>query len=189
MEKNFESVVKEKLSVAMYRENLDDIPQFSLPAGFSIRPFQPGDDKTWVNIQNAADNYSTFTLQSFQKEFGSDIPLLKKRVRFLTDSGKNDIGTTSAWFYDYKGQHYGLIHWVAILPEWQGRELAKPLMTTICNLLKELGHDRALLHTQSMRFPAIKLYSRMGFLSLIRNEQEQIAWDVILEKINADFRV
>ena len=105
------------------------------------------------------------------------------------DSENNAIGTSSAWFYDLNGQHYGLIHFVAIIPEWQGCGLAKPLMSTICNLLKELGHDKGLLYTQSMRYPAIKLYSRLGFVPFIRNEKEQIAWDVILDKIKADYRV
>lgn len=189
MKNDFESVIKEQLSVAMYRENLDDIPQFLLPAKVSIRPFQAGDDKTWFNIQSATDRYSTFTSESFQKTLGTDISLLKERVRFLTDSENNAIGTSSAWFYDLNGQHYGLVHWVAIVPEWQGCGLAKPLMSTICNLLKELGHDKGLLHTQSMRYPAIKLYSRLGFIPFIRNEKEQIAWDVILDKIKADYRV
>ena len=189
MKNDFESILKEQLGVAMYRENLDDIPQFSLPVNFTIRPFQPDDDKTWVNIQTAADHYNKFTLNNFQEQFGTDVSLLKERVRFLTDNENNAIGTTSAWFYDLEGKHYGLIHWVAIIPEWQGHGLAKPFMTTICNILKKLGHDKALLHTQSMRFPAIKLYYQFGFRPLIRDEKEQIAWDAILERIKADYRI
>ena len=73
MKNDFESVIKEQLSVAMYRENLDDIPQFLLPPKVSIRPFRAGDDKTWFNIQSAAARYSTFTSESFQKAFGTDI--------------------------------------------------------------------------------------------------------------------
>ena len=189
MKNDLENVIKEQLSVAMYRENLDDIPQFSLPPEVSVRPYQEGDDKIWFNIQSTTDHYSEFTPESFQETFGTDVSLLKERVRFLTDSENNAIGTTSGWFYDYGGQHYGLIHWVAIIPEWQGRGLAKPFMTTTCNLLKELGHDKGLLHTQTMRFPAIKLYFRLGFVPLVRNEKEQVAWDVILDKIKADYRV
>lgn len=189
MENDFESVLKEQLEVVMCRENLDDIPQFSLPPEVSIRPYQAGDGKRWFTIQSATDHFTTFTPKKFQEEFGTDVSLLKERVRFMTDSENNAIGTTSAWSFDLNERHYGLIHWVAIVPEWQGHGLAKPLMTAICNLLKELGHDKGLLHTQSMRFPAIKLYSRFGFVPLIRNEKEQIAWNVILERINADYRV
>ena len=189
MDNNFENIIKKQLSMAMCRENLNNVPQFPLLSKISIRPFQAGDDKTWLNIQIAADRYSTFAPHSFYEIFGKDVSLLKKRVRFLTDSENNPIGTAAAWFWDLEGQHYGLIHWVAIIPEWRGRGVAKPLMSTICNLLKELGHDKAILYTHSMRYPAIKLYYRFGFVPLIRNKKEQIAWDVILEKIKSDYRV
>jgi ribosomal protein S18 acetylase RimI-like enzyme len=87
------------------------------------------------------------------------------------------IGTATAWFKDnFEGRRFGRVHWVAIVPEYQGRGLAKPLMSTICRRLQELGHDCAYLTTSTARLPAINLYRRFGFEPLIRTPEEADIW-------------
>ena len=63
-------------------------------------------------------------------------------------------GTTTAWYNeDYRGLPFGRVHWVAIVPEMQGRGLAKPIMSAVCHRLRELGHGRAYLTTTTVRIP------------------------------------
>jgi len=71
---------------------------------------------------------------------------------------------------------WGRVHWMAILPEYQGRGLGKVLLTTICRRLSDLGHKQAYLHTSVARIPALKLYLRFGFEPAVRNAEEQAAW-------------
>jgi GNAT superfamily N-acetyltransferase len=174
--------------VFLWREHLEGIPQFALPHGFSLRWFQPDDEEHWFRIQTAADRLNEITPELFQRQFGTEQRPLADRQCYLLDSSRQAIGTGTAWFNDnFEGRSFGRVHWLAVLPESQGRGLAKPLMTAICSRLRELGHERAYLTTSTARLVAIKLYFGFGFVPLIRNEWEESLWRGIEDKLAGNF--
>jgi ribosomal protein S18 acetylase RimI-like enzyme len=161
----------------MIRKNLEQIPEFELPDGFSLRQYRPGDEENWLRIHLVADRLQPITPELYVREFGSDRARLSERQYFLLAPNGQAIGTATAWFKDnFEGRRFGRVHWVAIVPEYQGRGLAKPLMSTICRRLQELGHDCAYLTTSTARLPAINLYRRFGFEPLIRTPEEADIW-------------
>ena len=164
----------------MIRENLDEIPSFELPPFFSIKWYEPGDEKRWVEIQKRADQYNTITLELFDREFNRDTESLAQRQCFLIDTQGTPIGTATAWFdNNHNGLPHGRLHWVAIVPEFQGQGLAKPLLTTVCQRLSELGHRRTYLNTSPRRIPAINLYLEFGFVPEIKDIHDSQVWDDI----------
>lgn len=175
---------EENLDLYMIRATLANLPEFSLPASYTIRWYQPGDEVHWLRIHLEADEYNHITPALFEREFGTDPILLAARQAYLCDRQGKPIGTASAWFKDnYKGQSYGRVHWVAILPAMQGRGLAKPLMSAVCRRLRELGHERAYLDTSAARLPAINLYLKFGFVPEIRGQEDLRAWRRVWEEI------
>ncbi len=54
--------------------------------------------------------------------------------------------------------------------------MSKPLMKAICERLRELGHDRAYLTTNTLRVRAIALYAVFGFKAYWETEKEKAAW-------------
>ena len=44
--------VREYIDVKMIRENLDNIPEYSLPSGYSIRWYRRGYEKHWQAVQS-----------------------------------------------------------------------------------------------------------------------------------------
>lgn len=168
----------------MIRENLDEIASFELPPSFSIKWYEPGDEKPWVEIQKRADQYNTITLELFEREFNRDTESLAQRQCFLIDKRGTAIGTATAWFdNNHNGLPYGRLHWVAIVPEFQGQGLAKPLLTTVCQRLRELGHKRAYLTTSPVRIPAINLYLEFGFAPEIKDIHDSEVWDDIQRRM------
>jgi GNAT superfamily N-acetyltransferase len=163
--------------VDMIREDLEDMPNYPLPSPYSVRWYQPGDDKTWLQIESKAEPSITFTPQTFVNDFGSAPQRLAERQCFLCDGHGTAIGTATACFDDdYLGLPYGRVHWVAIVPEMQGRGLAKPLMSVTCNRLRDLGHVRGHLLTSTARVPAINLYLRFGFVPVILSAEDLCVW-------------
>jgi GNAT superfamily N-acetyltransferase len=161
----------------MIRENLEAIPEFTPPAGFSVRWFRPGDEAAWLEIHLKTDLHNQITPGLFAQQFGTDSALLAQRQCYLIDHDGKTIGTATAWFNDdFDGRRIGRVHWVAIVPEYQRRGLSKPLMTAVCHRLRELGHDRAYLVTAPALMPAINLYRRFGFVPLIQKETEKELW-------------
>jgi len=175
--------IREYLDVRMSRENLNNIPDYSLPAGYSIRWYQPGYEEFWQAIQLLADECTSVTPELFQEQFGTDTQLLSERQCFLCDSQDNIIGTASAWLDNQGEKSPGRIHWVAIIPQKQGRGLAKPLLSIICNRLKELGHSKTFLTTQSVRIPAINLYAKFGFAPVIDSDRDREIWEKLQKHI------
>ncbi len=169
-------------AVTMIRHHLDGIPQHALPPGYSFRWYQDGDREAWVRVQERSERYVSISPQLYDTEFGHNERELSRRQAFLLDAQRREIGTATAWFNDnYHGRPFGRVHWVAIVPEHQGRGLAKPLLTTVCNRLIELGHDCAYLCTHTVRRAAISLYLSYGFEPEIGNDEERKAWDHVLE--------
>jgi len=178
-------IVEKNVTVKMRRSSLTDIPLHALPAGHEIRAYVPGDEHAWVRIESAADRFHAISLELYRKEFGDDAALLAERQLFLLDPQGRAIGTATAWMDDNDhGQRYGRVHWVAIHPDWQRRGLAKPLMTRVCLLLQELGHDNAYLVTSTARLNAINLYLHFGFAPEINSAEDQAIWDEVSARLS-----
>jgi ribosomal protein S18 acetylase RimI-like enzyme len=175
------NILERNIGVLMATEQLKQSPVFEMPSGFSMRWFSRGDEATWVAVQQAAERYQPIDEALFWKQFGNDEARLAARVGFLEDAGGNQIGTISAWNdAEYNGRDYGRIHWVAIVPELQGRGLGKAMMSAACRRLLELGHERAYLVTSTARVPAINLYRAFGFEPVVRDEDERISWQALM---------
>lgn len=103
----------------------------------------------------------------------------------------NAIGTATAWFLDdYNGKPYGRrVGWVAIVPHMRDKGLSRPMMTILCNRLKDLGHERAYLTTSTMRFPAIRLYWRFGFRGECIKPGDEDIWKELEQKIHQGYRM
>src|SRR5690349_21479828 len=92
------NIVEENIRVRMVREDLEDVPEFGLPAGFSFRWYNSGDEKLWLKIQKAADRYNKITPEWFEWEFGSDHEALRQRQFYLFSPSRKPVGTGTAWF-------------------------------------------------------------------------------------------
>jgi GNAT superfamily N-acetyltransferase len=177
------------VGVSMVRHNLENIPNYSLPEPYTIRWYQTGDDQAWLRIEKEAEKKPLIKDELFDKEFGDKRELLPDRLFFICDGNSKEIGTTTAWFYNNPdGKLYGLVHWVAIVPSEQGKGLGNFLMMTVCNRLKELGYEKALLNTSTARIPAINLYLKFGFVPEIKNDKDKEIWDHVRTILNSSKR-
>lgn len=169
----------ENKHVSLIRKDLKAIPEYSFPAYVKKRLFVPGDEKLWIKIQSVSDKYNTFDMQRFRNAFVNDYESIAQRQYYLFKE-KQPIGTATAWYADNKKDGpYGLVHWFAIMPEFQGRGLAKPLMSLLLDHMRQLGHVRAKINTNTVRIPAINLYLKFGFRPVIRNSDDYAAWQIV----------
>ena len=184
------SILDEYISVTMIRDDLNHIPQFHLPQGYAIRWYQDGDEDLWLEVQRASENYTEITHGLFMEWHGNYLSILKDRMFFLLDPEMNAIGTATAWFIDeYRGKSYGRVGWVAIVPSEQDKGFSRPMMTVLCNRLRELGHERAYLTTSTARFPAIRLYWRFGFRPEYNQPGDRGVWQEIERRIREGYKV
>ncbi|MEB8067925.1 hypothetical protein [Mammaliicoccus fleurettii] len=90
----------ERIKLKMFRNNLENFPQFELPEGYTIRMFRQGDEHNWAKVETAAGEFKDTdeALKRFNKEFGSNIEEMKYRCLFIENKSGEVIGTTTAWF-------------------------------------------------------------------------------------------
>lgn len=172
------------LKVSM-RHDLKEIPDYELPAGYKFQAFKQGDEKEWARIETAVGEFDSEAraLERFTEEFHPYIKEFEKRSLFLVNEADEKIGTITSWYGNYKNDIIGRIHWVAIRPEYQGKGLAKPMLSGAMKLLAEF-HNRAYLTSQTTSYPAINLYLDFGFQPVIEKESDKEAWYLLEEKLN-----
>ena len=161
-----------KKPLLMIRQNLNNLPVLTFPRGWLVRFYKPGDEVHWVRIQQAADQFNEITPKVFDRYFNDREQLVSRQI-YLFQPGNPPIGTVTAWFnHDFRGASWGRVHWLAVLPEHQGKGLGKALFSLACRRLAELGHSRAYLTTARERTAAVRLYKSFGFIELPTGDEE-----------------
>lgn len=177
----------ERIKLQMIRRDADDIPQYELPEGFRFRMFRDGDEKTWANIETRVDEFKTeeAALRRFEREFGDYINEMSSRCLFIETDEEETIGTITAWYGDLKGDGNlrGRIHWVGVVPEYQGRGLSKPMMSKAMGILEDL-HDEFYLTSQTTSWQAVNMYLNFGFEPVRLDENYDAAWSLLEEKLD-----
>ncbi|MET3697479.1 acetyltransferase (GNAT) family protein [Bacillus oleivorans] len=159
--------------------NLNKIPVFPLPEGFHFRFFQDStDDINWARITAATGEFNNEqdALNRFNLEFRTNLNEAQKRILFLETTAGQTVGTATAWFGVWSNEIIGRLHWIEIIPEFQGKKLGKPLITEAMNILARY-HEKAYLKTQTTSLAAIHLYKKLGWEPAILTKEDQLAWD------------
>ena len=140
--------------------------EYDLPKGYHIEFYKPGDEEAWVNIHMKSGEFTSKEkgLKHFHDFFDPFIEELGKRCFFIvTDNGEKIATATISKLIEKEDGYDAAVDWVAITKEYQGKKLAKPLISYFIKLANELGHDRLMLHTQTTTWLAAKLYLDLGF--------------------------
>lgn len=170
-------IMQQNISVMMHRPNLVDLPIDDLPPGLSFRWYEPGDDQHWLEIHRVADVHTDIIDELYERAFGTDPKALAKRQCCLFDADGEAVATATAWYdEDFNDASWGRVHWVAVVPSWQGRGVGRALMSIILHQLAKLGHDKAYLTTQTGRVVAINLYLSLGFVPMMRDQADMTVW-------------
>ncbi len=153
--------------VFMVRPHLRDIPQIPFPEGFGIRAMRPDEGALWTDIQRDAELYFPIGDDLFSDQFGDELQAIQWRSFIITNQKGLGVGVVSAWFdRHFRGEDYGMIHWIAIRPAYQGLGLGKAALSFALSQLSQ-WHERAFLGTQTKRLNAIKLYLDFGFVPVL----------------------
>ncbi|MEN6356500.1 MAG: GNAT family N-acetyltransferase [Armatimonadota bacterium] len=177
----------ERIPVSMTRGNLDNIPEYPLPAGYKFRFFKRGEELVWAQMQVDVGAFESIekAMERYNSEFAPHIDEFEKRCIFLVEESTGRvIGTTTAWYHPDRDDDRGRIHWVAIIPGFQGRKLAKPLLAEAMRVLRAYHHERVHLWSMTSAAKAIRMYLDFGFVPANVSERFEEAWAMLAEVID-----
>ncbi len=155
------------------RDDLDNIPKYSLPDGYKFVFYKSGDRDAWIDIEKSAKEFESYEqgLESWNKYYGGKDGELVNRMVFVENLKGEKVATASA-FYDIYGRDKsgaGWLHWVAVRREYQGKGLSKPLIAYVLNVMRSLGYTHAKIPTQTTSWLACKIYLDFGFVPIPEN--------------------
>lgn len=169
-------------------DDLSYFKQYELPRCFHYEFFKPGDEEEWVRIHIESGEFTSYEegLKHFHDFYDYFIDQLDKRCIFIVDSNTGEkVGTATISLLEEKEYGYeAAVDWVAIKRSYQGRGLAKPLISKFMEIARDLGHISLILHTQTNTWLAAKLYLDYGFEIL--NKDEVMGWSILRTLVDHD---
>ena len=163
---------------------LDNLPDRPLPPGYSFITYAPGDRENWIAIERSARELVSYEqgLEVWDRYYGAYEALLPGRMFFVLNPAGEKVATATA-FFDIRREDdgvNGMLHWVAVRRDEQGRGLSKPLILKALHRMKELGYTRAVIPTQTTTWLACKVYLDLGFRPIPRNaERNRTGWRIV----------
>ena len=157
----------------MVKQDYDRYPAFSLPSGFSFVKYDANLKNDWISIQTMTGNVPTpgaaeeilfSKLREESAEAGTHnyFEQLEKRMIFVLDENGKAAATACLWFGNHFERPWSKLHWVAVAPEYQGRGLAKAMVTKLFDMNMEIKLPLYLVSTTGSH-KALVIYGIFGF--------------------------
>ena len=136
------------------------------PPGFLIRSYRPGDERAWAEMEAEIGDFASSqeALSYFQATYFPQITALQERSHFAVRVSDGQVaGSVIAWQDPRGNALVASLHWLVVSPRFQRLGLGLALTKAALDTYQQLGQLPIYLHTQPWSYPAIRLYSRMGF--------------------------
>jgi len=160
------SIPYKNIIMRMPSEQVSSQAAPALPAGFSFRFYQDGDAAYWARIETSVLEFpdEVAALRYFSRDYLPFSDDLKRRCVFVVNQKGLPVATATAWYARSELGYQASLHWVAVMPAYQGLGLGKAVVRQALSLFPALdpGED-VWLHTQTWSHVAVRLYFKLGF--------------------------
>lgn len=172
--------------LVLHRTDIRDFPEYFLPEGYSFCFYESEVDvEDWLQIEVSAGEFLTIEegRESWEEYYGSgeeskafrgkQLPTvqdeLRRRMLFVVNPAGEKVATATAFYEPEDKSGAGWMHWVAVRRDHQGKGLAKPLISRVLQVMRELGYQEVKIPTQTTTWLAVKVYLDFGFRPIPQN--------------------
>ena len=141
---------------------------YTLPKGYSLKSYEPGDEMQWAEIETSVLEFdSVEKALECHKGYLDRVQDLRKRQWFVKSDSGILAATATAWTIEHNGKKIPVVHALACRPEYQGRGLGKAVAAKMLEVFYELDEGCDIwLDTQTWSYQAIGLYMDLGFIPM-----------------------
>ena len=164
-------------NLLMRRPDLLSLPSLpALPDGYTLRQKRLEDNGAVAAVLDRA-----FADEAWDAVRVADTLNEQQGVKqtFVIDFWGLPIATASARLRYDRFPGSGYLHWVAVVPDHQGKRFGFFVSLAVLHTFTGLGCADAVLETQDHRLAAIKTYLALGFLPQYPDETHLLRWQVI----------
>lgn len=157
--------------ILLYSDNVCSFKEYPLPEGFRFVYYSYGDRDKWIEIEKSAKEFETYEqgLAAWNKYYGGKENELYNRMLFIETEDGEKVATATAYYEPRDKSGAGWLHWVAVRRDFQGRGLARPLISHTLVRLAQLGYKTVKIPTQTTTWVAAGLYLEFGFKPVAEN--------------------
>ena len=168
-----------QLSMIIAAEAARRMPATTIPPGFNLRPYRPGDEDSWLALINTGDYGSDWDRARFDEYITGPERVPGSRV------AERDGVIAAATFASVQPDmdNMGRVDFVTSLPQHRGLGLGRLVCSEVVRYLVDKGYSRVILFTDDWRLPAIGLYLSMGFQPQMTREDMPQRWREIRRRL------
>jgi mycothiol synthase len=166
----------------MQRPDLENLDIINVSDGYKIRTYREGDEKAWAEIINNSLG-SGWDAERCRRELTGRLRFRPEGL-FFSAYQEEPVGTACAWTQSLDEKKVGYVHMVGVIPEHRGKKLGYALCLSVLHFFRENNFQRAQLHTDDFRLPAIKTYLNLGFKPDYIDENHKARWDAVFNNLN-----
>ncbi|MDA0746334.1 MAG: GNAT family N-acetyltransferase [bacterium] len=170
----------------MLRDNLDNLPEITVPDGYQLRTYRPGDEAAWCAIMEGNVGRD-WTPETCREKLIQD-PRFHAESLFFATFQEEPVASACAWNKDLGQRVIGEVHMVAALETHRGKRLGHLVNAAVLHRLKTLGYQKSHLLTDDWRLPAVKSYLTAGFQPLNTHESHPERWETIFDQLGLSDR-
>jgi len=136
----------------------------TVPEGFGIRPYQPGDEHDWARMERTIGDFDTVQQAEryFTQTYLRDADK-RDRILFAVNAEGSVVGSCIAWQDPRQGGQAASLHWLVVDAAYRNRGLGRALCGSVMKQFADKGEMPVYIHTQPWSWKAILLYLSMGF--------------------------
>ncbi len=159
------------------------VPQ--LPAGYSLRTYQPGDEPRFYEVMALA-GWPGWDDERLQPWIARIIP---NGWYFAIDDASGEIVAAAMALHNHTADHPfgGEVGWVAGDPAHAGKGLGMAVVAAVTARMIAAGYRNIHLYTEHWRLAAIKTYLKLGFIPFLYLPEMWDRWEVLCEQLNWPF--
>jgi len=166
-------------------ERRQDPPPVELPAGYTLRLYQPGDETRFYQVMALAGwpGWDEAKLQPWL------FRILPQGWFMAVHQTSNQIVASAmathdhTWLYPFCGE----VGWLAADPAHTGRGLGTAVTAAVTARFIAAGYRCIHLYTEIFRLPALKIYLKLGYIPFLTKPESPGHWRTICEQLNWPF--
>jgi predicted dehydrogenase/GNAT superfamily N-acetyltransferase len=169
-----------QLHMTWPRHRMKRPPEVTVPAGYELRIFRPGDEPAYLALMAKA-GFGDFTdrLRAWRDK------LLCDGLFVVEHKPSGELVATAMATHSPTDLHPfgGELGWVAADPDHKGKGLGLAVCAAATRRLIAAGYQDIRLQTDDWRLPALKVYLKLGYDPMLYCDGMGERWRAILQKL------
>lgn len=174
-----------QLQMLWQESRLGSLPEMTIPAGYALRTFQPGDASQYFRLMDSAGfkKWDNETLKPWLAK------VLPDGFFIVIESATGEIVAAAMATHNPSDLHPfgGELGWLAANPEHIGKGLGTAACAAVTTRFIRAGYRRIYLRTDDWRLPAIKVYLKVGYIPFLFASDMEERWQAVCKKLDWPF--